>query len=485
MNPRNISVFLIASLLLMFGITFLSEGHVVKEGEEEDGFMVFDQVVKYPTTETFMMAGKVEHPNTESIDSIVANIAQVVVEEEAPEEAVKEPVVDYRKIDTSRIKRMDWPANKQEVIAKLKKQLSSGNCRIIHYGDSQLEGDRISAYVRNRLQGIYGGEGPGFVPVKQLYHQLKAKVTPSENWLRFAAFDPKHEKFDHKKYGAFTSVSRFTPYIHKDSVSLDTIEVTEASIAVAVAPTRYKRLRKFTHVDLHYGHAQTPLSIEVYQKDSLIKKDSFPADLSYHKYRIDLKTPPKDLKIVMRSKISPDFYGLTLDGDKGIALDNVAMRGASGTVFRKLDRENFNAMIRELDPKVFIFQYGGNSVPYMKTEEAIDRYVKYVMSNVSWVRRMRADASVIFIGPSDMSTLQDGNYVSYKHLPYLNNKLREACVTNGIAYWSMFEAMGGANAMQHWVDQELAKSDYTHFSSSGTKVISELFFTALSLDLNE
>jgi hypothetical protein len=37
--------------------------------------------------------------------------------------------------------------------------------------------------------------------------------------------------------------------------------------------------------------------------------------------------------------------------------------------------------------------------------------------------------------------------------------------------------------MKHWVDQKLAGSDYTHFSSSGTKVVSELFFVALYLDL--
>ena len=63
-----------------------------------------------------------------------------------------------------------------------------------------------------------------------------------------------------------------------------------------------------------------------------------PADPGYRNYRIDLETAPTDLKIVLRSRMSPDFYGLTLDGDRGISLDNVAMRGASGTVFTKLDR---------------------------------------------------------------------------------------------------------------------------------------------------
>ena len=483
MNPKTISIFIITCLLVLFGFTYISEAHTDQAGKSQDGFSVFDEVIKYPTTDTFLMSGKRSKTDTREIDSIVANIEQVVLNEELPLE--EEPVIDYRKIDASRIRRVDWPENKPELIAQLKKQLSSGDCRIIHYGDSQLEGDRISAYVRNRLQTQYGGEGPGFVPVKQLYHQLKAKVTPSENWLRFAAFDPNQEKFDHKKYGAFTSLSRFTPYVHRDSVALDTIPITEATIDIAATRVSYKRIRNFNRVGLHMGHIQTPLKIEVYNNGGLIQEDSMEADLGYRNYRIDLEAAPTDMKIVLRSQISPDFYGLTFDGNSGVSLDNVAMRGASGTVFTKLDRENFGAMMDELDPKVFIFQYGGNSVPYLTTPNAIDKYARYVLTNLKWVRRTQPDASVIFIGPSDMSTLENGQYMSYKHLPYLNEKLRQVCLENGIAYWSMFEAMGGANSMQHWVDQELAKADYTHFSRSGTKVISELFFTALNMDLND
>lgn len=82
-----------------------------------------------------------------------------------------------------------------------------------------------------------------------------------------------------------------------------------------------------------------------------------------------------------------------------------------------------------------------------------------------------------------MTTTENGELITYKLLPYLNQVLKQTCNENGIAYWSMFDAMGGKNSMKHWVDQKLAGSDYTHFSQSGTKVVSELFFVALYLDL--
>ena len=185
----------------------------------------------------------------------------------------------------------------------------------------------------------------------------------------------------------------------------------------------------------------------------------------------------------MDAKISPDFYGLTLDGGKGISLDNVAMRGASGTIFASMNSENFSQMYQQLQPKVLIFQYGGNSVPYLKDSTEVRSYAGYLKNHINWVRRKTTDASVIFIGPSDMTTTENGQLVTYQILPYLNKVLKQTCYENYIAYLSMFDAMGGKNSMKHWVDQKLAASDYTHFSPSGTKVVSELFFLALYMDL--
>jgi lysophospholipase L1-like esterase len=94
------------------------------------------------------------------------------------------------------------------------------------------------------------------------------------------------------------------------------------------------------------------------------------------------------------------------------------------------------------------------------------------------------EAVFLFIGPGDMSTLVNGNYTTYPLLPYLDKQLKQRCLANGVAYWSMFEAMGGENSMQYWVEQELASTDYTHFSPKGSRIISELFFNALYLDLS-
>ncbi|MDP4704500.1 MAG: lipase, partial [Polaribacter sp.] len=308
---------------------------------------------------------------------------------------------------------------------------------------------------------------------------------PSTNWRRYAAFDPTHIRFSHKKYGAYTSISRFTPVydLEKDSTILETLEVRKATIDIGVSQRSYALLRNVTFIGLHYGNSLSPTSIQVYNDGELIQNDSLIADGNYHTYSINLSVAPNNLRIEMESKISPDFYGLTLDGAKGITLDNVAMRGASGTVFAAMNSENFTQMYQQLQPKVLIFQFGGNAVPYLKDSLSVRNYASNLQNHLNWTRNKTNNASVIFIGPSDMTTTDNSELVTYKLLPYLNKVLKDSCLENGIAYWSMFDAMGGINSMKHWVDQKLASSDYTHFSPSGTKVVSELFFLALFMDL--
>jgi lysophospholipase L1-like esterase len=477
-HPLKISLYIIVALLALFGLTYVSKAHSIQLGKVQDGFSMFNAVIKYPTTETFFKNPNLTNEDKVVYENIVENIEKVV-------EDVAQKNPDFTKIDSTKIERISYPTTSDVFIQKLRTQLQSADCRIIHYGDSQLEGDRISAYLRNRLQEMYGGSGPGFIPIKQVYNQISANVTASENWQRFAAFDPSIPLFENKNYGAYLSVSRFTNVYHPiaDSLAILELEPTKATINISPSSKLYSKLKNYTSIGLHYGNASTPIKIKVLNNGIPIKEDLLINDGNYHSYHINLPDTPANLQLELEGKISPDFYGLTLDGDKGIRLDNVAMRGNSGTTFASLNSESFASMYGQLKPKVLIFQYGGNTVPYLKDSLEIKKYTNYLKNHINWVRRKSPDASVIFVGPSDMTTTVNGELKSYALLNYLDETLKQQCITNNVAYWSMFKAMGGENSMSFWVEKNLAASDYTHFTAQGTKIISELFFTALHMDL--
>ncbi|MBW1296869.1 lipase [Aquimarina litoralis] len=495
-KPIQISLFLILVLGGLFGLMFLSQkGGIQKEQIQEDGFSYEGLSLKYPTYKTFLALEKDSSLTREDILKVTEIVTPVadeadVEQDTSPEVVAKKDSIqrpDFSKIDTTQIERIRYPASNPDFARELQAKLSSRSCRIIHYGDSQIEGDRITGYIRNRLQGMYGGSGPGFIPVKPVYNQIAAIVKPSENWFRYARFDPTQEKFKHKKYGAYMSVSRFTKHQKTalDSVALDSMPIVKASVVVGKSKKAYAKFRRFTNIGLHYGNCKYPIKISVYNNGKLIQQDSLKTDGRYHKYRIKTSTTPGNLKIELEGKVSADFYGLTLDGGSRVQMDNVAMRGSSGTIFSSTNATIYGQMMRNLKPKVIIMQYGGNTMPYLKDSTKVDNYAKSMVNQINWLRRRTKNVSFIFIGPTDMCLPVNGKMETYPLLPYLNEKLIQTCSENNIAYWSMYDAMGGKGSMPFWVEEKLTANDYMHFTWKGTKIISELFFTALYLDLKE
>lgn len=53
---------------------------------------------------------------------------------------------------------------KLDSVAANKKKIS-----ILHYGDSQIEGDRMTGFIRQRIQNQFGGFGPGLIPATNVY----------------------------------------------------------------------------------------------------------------------------------------------------------------------------------------------------------------------------------------------------------------------------------------------------------------------------
>ncbi|MDY8134201.1 lipase [Aquimarina sp. 2201CG5-10] len=496
-RPIQISLFILFILGALFGLMFLSEkGAVKKAQKQDDGFSYEGVSVKYPTHTTFLGLEKDSSLTRQDILKVTEIVTPLEIETEENKTAVsinndtkndKLQLPDFSKIDTTQLERIRYPESNPEFVNELRNKLSSRSCRILHYGDSQIEGDRITAYLRNRLQRMYGGSGPGFIPVKPVYRQISAIVEPSENWERYAFFDPTKKKFSHKKYGAYLSVSRFTPHQSKipDSTALDSLPIVKATIKVGKSKKSFAKFRTFTNIGLHYGNANTPIKISVYNDGTLIKQDSLIADGKYHRYKIKTTSTPTDLRIELEGKISADFYGLTLDGGSRVQIDNIAMRGASGTIFANSNGATYGRMVRQLNPKIVIMQYGGNTMPYLKDSTDVDKYTARIARQINWIRRRAKKSSFIFIGPTDMCQPVNGKMETYPMLPYLNTKLMETCLENNVAYWSMFDAMGGKGSMELWVEEKMTAKDYMHFTWKGTKIISELFFTALYLDLKE
>jgi lysophospholipase L1-like esterase len=129
-------------------------------------------------------------------------------------------------------------------------------------------------------------------------------------------------------------------------------------------------------------------------------------------------------------------------------------------------------------------QYGGNVMPAVSGPKSIEWYTTSIEKDIKFLKEANPGAVMMFIGPSDMSKNIDGNIRSWPYLKEMNAALKETALKNGIAYWDMFNAMGGENSMIQWVKAypPLASPDYIHFTHLGTETIAEMLFNSIMND---
>ncbi len=364
---------------------------------------------------------------------------------------------------------------KLDEIAKSNKKL-----RIIHYGDSQIEGDRMTAYIRQRIQEQFGGVGPGLVPTVNVYNTQSFKQTYSPNFTRYTVFGG--AKLKSKRYGAMGSAGRFTPEYMDSSERASRTVVNEGWIEIEPSKAAYTRSRTYNQVKLFYTSCFTPCAIKVFQNGNLIHEDSLVQDGKYHVLPLSFDASAGKLRYEFKSTVSPTILGFSLEGDVGVQVDNIAMRGSSGTFFGKLDQQLLGKMYQDLNVELVIMQFGGNSVPFLKDSSAARHYAKQFKGQLQALKRIRPSAMILVIGPSDMSRYYEGAYESYPYLPVLVRAMKKATLEVGGGYWDLFEAMGGLNSMPSWVERGLAGKDYIHFSPRGASIASQLFYEAFAAE---
>jgi hypothetical protein len=363
--------------------------------------------------------------------------------------------------------------------AKLDKAAAGEKIRILHYGDSQIEGDRMTAYIRQRLQSQFGGNGPGMIPAMNVYQTQSFRQTYSSNFKRYTAFGGARLKS--RRYGSMCTAARFTPeYDSEQMVGRRTVK--EAFIEIEPSPAAYERARSYNNVKLYYTSCFKPCALKVYQNGALLHEDSLITDGRYHEFPLSFPGNPGRLKYVFSSAVSPTIIGFSLEGDYGVQVDNIGMRGSSGTFFGNIDHITASKMYADLNVEMVIMQFGGNSVPFLKDSSSVRNYVRKFRGQLLTLKRLCPEATILVIGPSDMSTRNSAGFVTYKMLPVLVNEMRNAVKEIGGCYWDLYNAMGGFNSMPSWVDQGLAGRDYIHFTLKGASIASQLFFDALAAE---
>lgn len=353
------------------------------------------------------------------------------------------------------------------------------NVHIIHYGDSQIETDRITGYLRQQWQNDFGGDGPGLVSPVPLTPSSALNQERSANWKRYTAYGFDDGKSIHNRYGILASFGRFTPTLKPGSP----VQADSAIGWIEFAPSgmAQPKCKNFDQISVLFGYHQAGVVLELFVNDSLVDREKYEPTAALLEYKYDLKRTPKKIRIRFKGQDSPDVHAVCLQSKGGVNVDNVAMRGCDGNIFKRIASSDIQRALVSVPTELIIMQYGGNAMPYIDSKEEADNYGKFFQSQIRYMKENAPKASILVIGPSDMSTSINGVYQTWPHLEEVRDALKAAAFAEGCGFWDMYEVMGGKNSMLSWVSNNppYAGPDYTHFTPLGAKRVSELLYKAL------
>jgi|GEM_PF-348162 len=340
------------------------------------------------------------------------------------------------------------------------KEGKKGKVRIAWLGDSFIEGDQLTKTVRRQLQQYFGGTGVGFVPVTSVTND-GFRTTLSQNWTG----EWKEENFkDKTPSGPLYLSGRL---YHTTNGNLHIKDLTPGKDST-------QRLEK----SLICGQAGT-FSITV---NGQVRQYTAPNKLN----RIVLDSSTShSIDITVQNDKLP-VYGISIEPQSGVVVDNFSFRGISGEELGKLDTSFVKAIQEQNKYDLVVLEYGVN-VLYRPDNTDFAWHKRSMMKVLARLHAAMPNTEFLIISTSDRGFRYADGPRSAVGIYNLVKTQAEMAYENNMAFFNMFTSMGGAGTIVRWADSTpvMAGHDYVHPNGRGAEILGSMFYDAFVNDYNK
>lgn len=341
------------------------------------------------------------------------------------------------------------------------KETPNRKLKVLHIGDSHVQSDIFTGYIRNELQVIFGAGGRGF-------------VFPYSAASTHAAYDYKTSS-----KGKWEFSRNVQPYpVYSMGITGATVHTEDSSASFKFIFTKWALKENFNVLKIYCK--RSPQSFDLKLKasgaDSIIDIDcnSFNDELY-----IEIKLPKASDTLeffINKTDTAQQFFectGLLIETseDKGVLYNSVGINSAG---LQSILREDLLLyQLQELKPDLVILDIGTND--FYKVKFMSDEIETNLCKIVDIIQAAAPDASII------LSDVQD---IYYRYWNEANCKtystlMREVAFRKGCAFYDYFYVAGGQYSMLKWLSNKLASYDKVHLNAAGYFLRGELFCNAL------
>ena len=334
--------------------------------------------------------------------------------------------------------------------------------RVAFMGDSFVEGDILTADLRELLQDTFHGGGVGYAPIASPFTGFRQTVkTTSKGWTPYNIMQRKNTP---------------EPYVNDYFVSGWVARASDG------ASTRWDMVDKRRHL-MECNRARLLFISREPSKIILTLNDGEEREFEFDGSDVVRQIVVEEEQILsLEMRVASGAAGFTgigadFDSKSGIAVDNFSVRSNNGQAMF-WSSASVNAQIHSMRPyDLVILQYGLNIMQadrhnYSLYGEQVEKMVRYVESCFP-------GAAVLVMGVSDRSQRNEQGIVPMTAAIDLSQAQREAAERCGVAFWNTYDAMQRLGGMTAFVEKGWAGKDYTHINYAGGREIARQLYYAL------
>jgi lysophospholipase L1-like esterase len=340
-----------------------------------------------------------------------------------------------------------------EALAAIQAGRQGRPVRVMHFGDSHTAVDILTAEIRRRLQMQFGDGGPGLIVPRNPMSTRRRGVSSgaTAGWII-------------EGIGGRIPADRI---LGPAGISLSTSAANEQVWLETAA----------NHFEIYYvrqpGGGQLQVLVDgvsvVPRPLSLSSTTSRFASFVYdtstdQNHRLELQTAGTGRVRLL---------GIVAEHQSGVTYDQLGINGARAARMLGWNAEALTAALAQRKPDLIIVAYGTNELT--DSDWTATGYRHLLSALLRDLKAAVPDASILVCGPPDRAD----SALASARLPSLVNAERKAALSAGAAFWSSYDAMGGANSMSVWVDRGLGQGDRVHLTSAGYQRLAGQFYQAL------
>lgn len=453
------------------------DGQSVKEVEEQPEINVAEfevdlEAVAEQVAKTQALASPTGSATSASWEGIFEEQpmgGEELVEDQEPLPSLEElPTTDYSEIlpNDSLITRIEnFASEGASAWDRLYEKLlwNKEQVRVAFMGDSFVEGDILTADLRELLQDSFHGGGVGFAPVASPFTGFRQTIkTTSKGWT---------------PYNIMQRKSAPAPYADDFFVSGWVAKASEGASTRWDMTTKRRHLEEVERARLLFICRQKA-EIGLKLNDGEERVFFFEGDEVVRQIVVEQEQIRSLEMKVLSGADSFTGIGAEFDSKSGVAVDNFSIRSNNGQAMF-WSNASVNSQINTMRPyDLVILQYGLNIMQADRHNYSL--YGEQVEKMISYVESCFPGAAVLVMGVSDRSQKGEDGIKPMESAKSLTQSQREAAEHKGVAFWDTYSAMQRMGGMTEFVANGWAGKDYTHINyAGGARIARELYYAIL------